>query len=322
MGENSGGRRALITGVTGQDGSYLAELLLAEGWRVTGMVRRLSLGNHARIQHLNALTLVEGDLLDMGSLIRVLRESHPDHIYHLAGQSFVPTSFTQPVLTGEVTGLGTMRMLEAMRFACPDARFYQASSSEMFGIAAETPQRESTPFHPQSPYAIAKVYAHHLAVHHREAYGLFVACGILFNHESPRRSPEFVTRKIAQGVAAIKRGRSRSLVLGNADARRDWGWAPDYVRAMYAMLSRDTPADWVVATGHDHSVREFAERAFAVVDLRAEEWLASDPALLRPTDIPVLTGDATRARTVLGWAPSIDFDGLVERMVRAEMDAE
>lgn len=315
-------RRALITGVTGQDGSYLAEFLLEQGWSVTGMVRRLSLANHARIAHLDALTLVEGDLLDVGSLIQVVKAARPDHVYHLAAQSFVPTSFSQPVLTGEVTGLGAARMLQAVHLIAPEARFYQASSSEMFGVAQQTPQSESTPFHPQSPYAVAKVYAHHLAVHHREAYGAFVVCGICFNHESPRRSPEFVTRKIAQGVAAIKRGRAQGITLGNMDARRDWGWAPDYVRAMYAMLCRDTPEDWVVATGENHSVAEFANRAFAAVDLRAEDWVRCDPALLRPTDIPALVGDASRARRDLQWEPTVDFDGMVARMVGAEMDAD
>ena len=313
--------RALVTGVTGQDGSYLAEYLLARGWEVWGLARRLSWENHQRIAHLPDLRLVSGDLLDQGCLLRLLAEIRPDHVYNLAAQSFVPTSVDQPILTGEVTALGAARVLEAVRIACPSARVYQASSSEMFGLAETSPQDETTPFHPRSPYGVAKVYAHHLTVNYRESHGIFACCGILFNHESPRRSPEFVTRKIARGVADIARGRSRGLALGNLEARRDWGWAPDYVRAMHAMLSQDEPGDWVVATGESHSVAEFAERAFAVAGLDWRDHVTVDPALLRPADIPGLVGDASRARRDLGWAPTVAFDELVRRMVEAELAA-
>jgi GDPmannose 4,6-dehydratase len=313
--------RALITGVTGQDGSYLAELLLSRGWDVWGLVRRLSWDNHHRIAHLGDLRLVSGDLLDQGCLIRLMAELRPDHVYNLAAQSFVPTSVEQPVLTGEATALGAARVLEAVRIACRSARVYQASSSEMFGLAATSPQDERTPFHPRSPYGAAKVYAHHLAVNYRESHGIFTCCGILFNHESPRRSPEFVTRKIARGVAAIVRGRASHLALGNLDARRDWGWAPDYVQAMHAMLCMDEPGDWVVATGQEHSVAEFAEAAFAVAGLDWRDHVRVDPTLLRPADIPGLVGNASRARRDLGWSPTVPFADLVRRMVEAELAA-
>ncbi len=312
--------RALVTGVTGQDGSYLAELLLAEGWEVFGLTRRLSLDNHQRLARAEGLHLVPGDLHDHGSLVRALQVSRPDHVYNLAAQSFVPTSWEQPILTGEVTGLGAVRVLEAVRQVCPDARLYQASSSEMYGFSEHRVQDEHTPFHPASPYAAAKVYAHHMAVHYREAYGMFVVAGILFNHESPRRAPQFVSRHIAMGVAAVRRGEARTLPLGNLASRRDWGWAPDYVRAMVTMMSRDVAEDFVVASGESHSVREFAELAFALAGLRAEDHVVDERARHRPADIPALVGNAARARAELGWAPTVDFAGLVERMVRAEID--
>jgi GDPmannose 4,6-dehydratase len=313
--------RALITGVTGQDGSYLAELLLQRGWEVFGLVRRLSLDNHARIEGIRGLQLVSGDLLDAGSILRALKLARPDHIYNLAAQSFVPTSWEQPVLTGEITGLGAVRVLEAVREHCPAARVYQAGSSEMFGASAHLARDERTPFHPLSPYAAAKVYAHHMAVHYREAFGLHVVAGILFNHESPRRAPQFVTRHIARGVAAIHRGDARTLPLGNLEARRDWGWAPDYVAAIHAMLSREAAEDFVVATGVSHSVREFADLAFRCVGLRAEEHVVVDAVRIRPVDIPAMTGDSRRARDAFGWVPTVGFESLVERMVRAELDA-
>ena len=313
--------RALITGVTGQDGSFLAEQLLELGWEVVGMVRRSASPNLDRIAHLRGrLTLCEGDLLDQGGLCDLLRRLRPDHIYHLAAQSFVPTSWRQPLLTGEVTALGTARMLEAMRLCCPEARFYQASSSEMFGLARAAPQTEDTPFHPRSPYGVAKVYAHHLTVNYRESYGIFAVSGLLFNHESERRGVEFVTRKIAMGAARARGGDREPLRLGALDVRRDWGFAGDYTVAMHQMLCQDQPVDYMISSGRSHSVRDFAERAYAAVGLRWEEHVVCDPELLRPAEIPELRGDPSRAMAGLGWRPRLDFDGLVERMVRAEVD--
>ena len=312
---------ALITGVTGQDGSYLAELLLAKGYRVVGMVRRTSHDSYERIGHLlDRLEIVAADLLDQHSLTTVIRDVGPDEVYNLAAQSFVPTSFTQPVLTGEFTALGVTRLLEAVRLARPGARYYQASSSEMFGKAAETPQREGTPFHPRSPYGVAKVYGHWITVNYRESYGLFACSGILFNHESPRRGLEFVTRKITHGVAAIKHGHAAELRLGNLDARRDWGFAGDYVEAMWRMLQQPDPDDYVVGTGATHSVREFAEIAFAHVGLDWEDYVRVDPAFVRPAEVDLLLADPAKARTQLGWMPKVGFRDLVTMMVEADLE--
>ena len=312
---------ALITGITGQDGSFLAELLLDRGWRVIGLVRRSASPDHWRIAHLMPrLELDSADLLDQGSLFEVLRRHKPDHVYNLAAQSFVPTSWRQPVLTGEVTALGCARMLEALRLAWPEARFYQAGSSEMFGLNDAGPQDERAAFHPRSPYGVAKVYAHHLTVNYRESYGLFAVGGILFNHESERRGVEFVTRKLAMAAAAVHAGRAQTVTLGRLDVRRDWGFAGDYVEAMHLMLLQSEPRDFVVATGIAWSVQDFAERAFAAVGRRWQAHVVHDPALLRPAEIPCLRGDASAARDQLGWTPSLAFDGLVERMVRAEVD--
>lgn len=314
-------RTALITGITGQDGSFLAEQLLDAGWRVVGMARRSASPDLWRVAHLlPRLEVVHGDLLDLGSLIGILRRFQPAHVYNLAAQSFVPTSWEQPLLTGEVTGLGAARMLEAVRLSCPEARFYQAGSSEMFGTAGEDVQHEDTPFHPRSPYGVAKAYAHHLTVNYRESYGMFAVGGILFNHESERRGVEFVTRKISQAVAAIHLGRAEHVTLGRIDVRRDWGFAGDYTRAMHRMLEQDAPRDFVIATGESWSVQDFASRAFACVDRDWRDHVRHDPALLRPAEIPSLRGDARRAREALGWAPTVDFGGLVERMVRADVD--
>ena len=311
---------ALITGITGQDGSFLAEQLLDRGWRVVGLVRRSASRNLWRLKViLDRIELVDGDLLDLGSMVDAIRECRPDHVYNLAAQSFVATSWRQPLLTGDVTALGAARLLEAVRIAWPEAKVYQAGSSEMFGTSDGGLQNEDTSFHPRSPYGVAKVYAHHLAVNYRESHGMFVVAGILFNHESERRGPEFVTRKIAQAVARIHAGTQAHLHLGDISVRRDWGFAGDYTQAMFSMLSRDTPADFVVATGESWSVEDFASRAFAVAGLDMAAHLRHDPALLRPADIPVLCGDASRARTALGWAPSLTFDQLVERMVTAKL---
>ena len=312
---------AFITGITGQDGSFLAEQLVARGWRVVGLVRRSASRNLWRLKNvLDRIDLVDGDLLDLGSMVDAIRECRPDHVYNLAAQSFVATSWRQPLLTGDVTALGAARLLEAVRIAWPEARVYQAGSSEMFGTASEGLQSEDTGFHPRSPYGVAKVYAHHLAVNYRESHGMFVVAGILFNHESERRGPEFVTRKIAQGVAAIRAGTQRYLHLGDVSVRRDWGFAGDYTEAMFAMLEQDRPRDFVIATGESWSVQDFASRAFAVAGLDMEAHLRHDPALLRPADIPVLCGDASRARSALGWSPTLSFDQLVERMVVAELE--
>jgi GDPmannose 4,6-dehydratase len=317
----TGERRALITGVTGQDGSYLAELLLAQGYEVYGMTRRASTENLERIAHLvGRITLLQGDLLDSHSLEAALRASRPAEVYNLAAQSFVPTSWNQPVLTAEFTAVGVTRLLEAICSIDREIRFYQASSSEMFGKVREVPQSELTPFHPRSPYGVAKAYAHHITVNYRESYDLFAVSGILFNHESPRRGLEFVTRKISDAVARIKLGLATELRLGNLDARRDWGFAGDYVRAMWQMLQQDEPADYVVATGVDHSVQDFVDRAFASVGLDQAEHVAVDPALLRPAEVDQLIGDASRARAELGWEAEVSFDGLVEQMVAADLE--
>ena len=313
-------KSALITGITGQDGSYLAELLLQKDYRVFGLVRRASTPNTERIDHLKGrLTLIDGDMLDGDSLIDAVSESQPDEVYHLAAQSDVALSFRQPVLTTEVNALGTVRLFEAIRRQAPSARVYHASTSEMFGNASFSPQSEETPFHPRSPYGASKVYAHHMAVHYREAYDLFVCCGICFNHESARRGHNFVTRKVAREVARIARGETDHLSLGNLAAKRDWGWAPDFVRGMWRMLQHSEPDDYVLATGESHSVQELVEAAFAVI---GQDWRAavrSDPAMHRPTEVDHLRGDATKARTALSWSPTVTFQGLVERMVRAEL---
>jgi GDPmannose 4,6-dehydratase len=307
--------------VTGQDGSYLAELLLAKGYRVVGMVRRASTENFERIAHLRErLELTQADLLDQQSLITVLSDAQPDEIYNLAAQSFVPTSWVQPVLTTEFDAVGVTRLLEAIRLASPQARFYQASSSEMFGKVRETPQSETTPFYPRSPYGVAKVYGHFITVNYRESYGMFACSGILFNHESPRRGREFVTRKVSDAVARIKLGLASELRLGNLEARRDWGFAGDYVDAMWRMLQQDTPDDYVVATGETHSVRELVEIAFGVVGLRWQDHVKADPSLLRPAEVDTLIGDASKARRVLGWTPQVSFPQLVETMVRADLE--
>src|SRR5271166_3072606 len=313
-------RRALITGVTGQDGSYLAEFLLEQGYEVVGMVRRSSTVNFERITHIqDQLTLVAGDLLDEASLIAVLRDHRPDEIYNLAAQSFVQTSWSQPVLTGETTALGVTRMLDAIRHVDPDVRFYQASSSEMFGKVLEVPQRETTPFYPRSPYGVAKVYGHWITVNYRESYDLHASSGMLFNHESPRRGLEFVTRKVTNGAARIARGMDSELRLGNLEAKRDWGFAGDYVRAMWLMLQQDHPDDYVVATGETHSVKELVELAFAAVDLDWEQHVGIDERFLRPAEVDLLVGDAQKAHTTLGWQREVDFPGLVQMMVEADL---
>ena len=312
---------ALITGITGQDGSYLAELLLDKGYRVVGVVRRSSTTPYERISHLvDRVELVSADLLDQHSLVDALRECQPDEVYNLAAQSFVQTSWTQPVLTGEFTALGVTRMLEALRKAAPGARFYQASSSEMFGKVVETPQRESTPFYPRSPYGVAKVYGHWITVNYRESFGLYAVSGILFNHESPRRGLEFVTRKVTDGVARIKLGIQRELRLGNLDARRDWGFAGDYVDVMWRMLQRDAPDDYVVGTGQTCSVRDLCEIAFTCVGLDYREHVVQDPKFFRPAEVDLLVADPTKARRELGWSPRVTFQRLVEMMVEADLD--
>ena len=314
------GRRALITGITGQDGSYLAELLLEKDYEVFGMTRRASTENVERIGHLiDRIELIQGDLLDQPSLVSALRTSEPQEVYNLAAQSFVPTSWNQPVLTAEFTGVGVTRMLEAIRTVDPNIRFYQASSSEMFGKVREVPQSETTPFYPRSPYGVAKAYGHYLTVNYRESFGLFAVSGILFNHESPRRGLEFVTRKITDAVARIKLGLADELRLGNFDAERDWGFAGDYVEAMWLMLQQDEPDDYVVATGETHSVREFFEIAFAHADLDPEGYVKTDPQFLRPAEVDQLVGDPSKAKKVLGWEPKHSFRDLVEMMVDADL---
>ncbi|MED5369876.1 MAG: GDP-mannose 4,6-dehydratase [Myxococcota bacterium] len=313
-------KTALITGITGQDGSYLAEQLLEQGFRVVGVHRRLSAPNHWRIAHLlDRLELRSADLHDQGSLWDLLEDLRPDEIYNLAAQSFVPTSFSQPVLTAEATGLGLVRLLEAVRRVSPGSRVYQASSSEMFGNVAQCPQDEDTPLMPASPYACAKVYAHHMVRNYREAYGLFAVSGILFNHESPRRGEEFLTRKVAMAVARIKRGEQRTLMLGDLNPRRDWGFAGDYTRAMQAMLRQEQPKDFVVATGVDHSVQDWVQASFEAADLDWREHVRQDPALLRKSEVHRLRGNPARARQELGWETQVDFRGLVQMMVQAEL---
>ena len=316
-------KTAFITGITGQDGSFLAEQLLDAGWQVFGLVRRSASGNLWRLEHLiGKIVLLDGDLLDLGSLVQAVTTAQPDHVYNLAAQSFVATSWKQPLLTGEVTALGAARLLEAVRIASPDARVYQAGSSEMFGTSEGDQQREDTPFHPRSPYGVAKAYAHHLAVNYRESHGMHVVAGILFNHESERRGPEFVTRKISMAAARIKLGRQKVLKLGDVTVRRDWGFAGDYTQAMHAMLCRDQPEDYVIATGESWSVSDFVDRAFSAVGLDHRLYVEHDPGLLRPAEIPVLRGDASKAREELGWSPKVCFDALVERMVRADLKRE
>jgi GDPmannose 4,6-dehydratase len=315
-------KRALITGITGQDGSYLAELLLSEGYEVVGLMRRSSTVNIERISHIqDRLTLVSGDLMDEVSLINVLRDHRPSEVYNLAAQSFVQASWAQPVLTGEATALGVTRLLDAIRIVDPEIRFYQASSSEMFGRVRAVPQNESTPFYPRSPYGVAKVYGHWITVNYRESYGLHASSGILFNHESPRRGIEFVTRKVTHGVARVKTGLSKELRLGNLEAQRDWGYAEDYVLAMWQMLQRDTPDDFVVATGQTHSVRELCEVAFGVVGLNYEEFVNVDQSFIRPAEVDLLVGDASKAHQVLGWECVTDFYALIEMMVDADLKA-
>jgi len=314
-------KRALITGITGQDGSYLAELLLEKDYDVLGMVRRSSTVNFERIAHLqDRITFVPGDLLDEISMIHILREFRPQEVYNLAAQSFVQTSFGQPVLTGETTALGVTRLLDAIRLVDPEIRFYQASSSEMFGKVHEVPQTEMTPFHPRSPYGVAKVYGHWITLNYRESYDLHATSGILFNHESPRRGLEFVTRKISHTVAQIKLGKAKELRLGNLDAQRDWGYAGDYVEAMWLMLQQDTPEDFVICTGETHSVREFCEVAFGHVGLDWEQHVVIDEAFFRPAEVDLLVGDATKAERVLGWKPETTFEDLVTMMVDADID--
>lgn len=313
--------QALITGITGQDGSYLAEFLLEKGYNVCGMVRRSSTENFERIAHLrDRVVLKQADLLDQLSLIKIMDEVRPDEIYNLAAMSFVPTSWTQPMLTGEFTAIGVTRVLDAMRQICPKAKFYQASSSEMFGKVREVPQTELTPFYPRSPYGAAKAYGHHITVNYRESYNLFAVSGILFNHESPRRGREFVTRKISDGVARIKLGLEHNLHMGNLDSQRDWGFAGDYVRAMWMMLQQPQPDDYVIATGVAHSVRDFIERAFARVGLDWQRYVVQDPKFIRPAEVDHLLGDSSKARQALGWKPRVDFGALVDMMVDADLE--
>ncbi|MCZ7593379.1 MAG: GDP-mannose 4,6-dehydratase [Kiritimatiellae bacterium] len=312
--------KALITGITGQDGSYLAEFLLEKGYEVYGVVRRSSTETHERIEQIrDRVNLVQGDLLDEISLVRMMNEIQPNEIYNLAAQSFVHTSWHQPLLTGEFTALGVTRVLDAMRIACPNAKFYQASSSEMFG-AAKPPQNEDTVFHPRSPYAVAKVYGHYITMNYRESYKLFAVSGILFNHESPRRGKEFVTRKITDAVARIKNGLQKELRMGNLDAKRDWGFAGDYVKAMWLMLQQKEPDDYVIATGESHSVREFLQLAFDHVGLNWEDYVVVDPKFLRPAEVDFLMGDPSKAMSKLGWKPDVTFEGLVKMMVDADME--
>lgn len=315
---------ALITGITGQDGSYLAEFLLEKGYQVIGMVRRSSTVNFDRIAHLQeleALELVQGDLLDQMSLIDILREHKPVEVYNLAAQSFVPTSWRQPVLTGEFTALGVTRMLDAIRIVNPEIRFYQASSSEMFGKVVEVPQKESTPFYPRSPYGVAKVYGHWITVNYRESYNLYACSGILFNHESPRRGLEFSTHKVTHAAARIKLGLQNELRLGNLESRRDWGYAGDYVRAMWLMLQQDEPDDYVIATGETHSVRELCQVAFSYLNLDYQDYVVIDEKFYRPAEVDLLIGDATKGRTKLGWEPVVTFEGLIKMMVDADLTA-
>lgn len=314
-------KTALITGITGQDGSYLAELLLEKGYQVFGMVRRSSTENFERINHIkNKVTLLQGDLLDQFSLISVLKQSKPQEVYNLAAQSFVPTSWAQPVLTSEFTAIGVTKLLEAIRLVDPGIRFYQASSSEMYGKVRETPQTELTPFYPRSPYAVAKAYGHYITVNYRESYDLYTVSGILFNHESPRRGLEFVTRKVTDGVARIKLGLAKELRLGNLDAKRDWGFAGDYVKAMWMMLQQPTPDDFVVATGVSHSVQDLVRVAFECVDLQWEKFVKIDQAFVRPAEVELLRGDASKAERILGWKPEVSFEQMTKLMVEADLE--
>ena len=314
-------KSALITGITGQDGSYLAELLLDKGYEVHGLVRRLSTPNITRIEHISdRINLVEGDLTDQSSLNNAMLEVKPDEVYNLAAQSFVGTSWNQPVLTGDVTGIGAVRLLEAVRHFCKDARIYQASSSEMFGKVQEMPQTENTKFYPRSPYGCAKVYAYWMCINYRESYNMYVTNGILFNHESPRRGLEFVTRKITDSVARIYHGLSKELRLGNLDSKRDWGYAGDFVEAMWLMLQQDKPDDYVVATGESHSVREFVELAFSEVGLDWEKYVKVDKKFFRPAEVEYLIGDSSKARQVFGWEPKVAFKELVKMMVKADVE--
>jgi GDPmannose 4,6-dehydratase len=314
-------KTALITGITGQDGSYLAEFLLEQGYNVYGLVRRTSTLNYERIKHIqDRITLMPGDLSDLTSLIQTLREAKPQEVYNLAAQSFVPTSWSQPVLTGDVTAIGVTRMLDAIRAVNPEIRFYQASSSEMFGKVQEVPQRETTPFYPRSPYGVAKVYGHWITVNYRESYNLHATSGILFNHESERRGLEFVTHKVTWHAAKISLGLAKELRVGNLDAQRDWGFAGDYVRAMWLMLQQDTPDDYVVATGETHSVQKLLEVAFSCVDLDWQKYTVQDPKFMRPAEVDLLIGDPTKAKNALGWERQLSFEGLIERMVKADIE--
>lgn len=313
-------KKALITGITGQDGSYLAELLLEKGYQVYGLVQRHATDPYENMNHLlDRVTILTGDLGDSGSLVRAVQASSPDEVYNLAAQSFVKASWDLAELTGDVTAVGVTRLLEAIRIAKPDTKFYQASSSEMFGKVRETPQKETAPFHPRSPYGVAKVYGHFITINYRESYGMFACSGILFNHESPRRGREFVTRKIAETAAKIKLGQAQELRLGNLEAKRDWGFAGDYVEAMWLMLQQDTPDDFVVGTGENHSVREFCELAFSHVGLNWEDYVKQDEAFLRPAEVDALIADSSKARKVLGWQPKVSFKELVVMMVDAEL---
>ena len=315
------GKTALLAGITGQDGSYLAEFLLGKGYKVYGIVRRSSLENHDRINHLkDDIELLQGDLLDQNSLTEAVTAANPDEVYNLAAQSFVPTSWNQPVLTGEFTALGVTRLLEAIRQANPKIKFYQASSSEMYGAVRETPQKETTPFHPRSPYGVAKTYGHYITINYRESYNLFALSGILFNHESPRRGMEFVTRKISDGVARIKLGLQKELLLGNVDAKRDWGFAGDYVEAMWLMLQQKKAEEFVVGTGETHSVREFVETAFNHAGLNWKDFVRQDRKFMRPADVDVLVADTSKAKRVLGWKPKVKFHDLVGMMVDADIE--
>ncbi len=314
-------KRALITGITGQDGSYLAELLLEKGYEVHGMVRRSSTESFERLAGFRSkVTLHQGDLLDQRSLHDVLKSCQPDEVYNLAAMSFVQTSWNQPVLTAEFTGVGVTRLLEAIREVCPETRLYQASSSEMFGKVKEIPQNESTPFHPRSPYGVAKTYGHYITINYRESYDLFACSGILFNHESPRRGLEFVTRKVTNGVAAIKLGLQEDLTLGNLDSKRDWGYAHDYVEAMWLMLQQDEPEDYVIATGKTHSVRDLVDRAFKKVELDPDDYVKIDPKFMRPAEVDLLIGDCSKARDKLGWEPKTTFEELVDMMVESDLE--
>ncbi len=313
-------KRALITGITGQDGSYLAEFLLSKGYQVYGLVRRSSTVNYDRIQHIqDHLTLISGDMLDQTSMQEALIQAEPEEVYNLAAQSFVQTSWTQPVFTGDVTALGVTRILDAIRHVNKNIRFYQASSSEIFGKVQEVPQRENTPFYPRSPYGVAKVYGHWITVNYRESYGLHANSGILFNHESPRRGMEFVTRKVTYNAAKIKLGLANELRLGNLDSQRDWGFAGDYVRAMWLMLQQDSPDDYVVATGQTHTVQKLVETAFGHVGLEWQKYVLQDPAFMRPAEVDLLVGDASKAGQVLGWEPDVEFTQLIHMMVDADL---